>query len=104
MEIYVDNIFVVVVVASRRGPYIVGCTPARSMKRGDFHRVCPKGSAGEVSGVCGGTGTGGAVVWGAVWQRGQEDPWSGSSPGPVRQQVLTVAGPKLAEGPPSTSG
>ena len=69
--------------------------PGQVNETGGFHRVCPKGSEGEVSGVCGALeqvaeGTGGPLVW--------------FEPGPVRQQVLTVAGPKLAEGPPSTSG
>ena len=35
---------------------------------------------------------------------GTEGPFVWFEPGPVRQQVLTVAGSKLAEGPPSTSG
>ena len=43
-----------------------------------------------VWGGCMAEGTGGLLVW--------------FEPGPVRQQVLTVAGPKLAKGPPSTSG
>ena len=77
--------------------------PGQVNETGGFHRVCPKGSEGEVSGVFGALEQVGSRVGGCMAE-GTGGPFVWFEPGPVRQQVLTVAGPKLAEGPPSTSG